>query len=179
MVATYCEYCSGWKSYHPLSWLDTVTWRDFCWLNYIQIKLELKIRNISNQKNKKKSNSGAEGCDMNILSWVLLNYTRANSIKRRKDVNQGGHVRDFKLSICLNGVGVSLEITSPASWLCKFQLVCRRLQGLTPYVHCMAPADGLCGVHDLMSLHVKTILKAKQHSKWRHKHPRYNKATTC
>ena len=23
---------------------------------------------------------------------------------------------------------------------------------------------------------VKTILKAKQHSKWRHKHPRYNKA---
>ena len=28
---------------------------------------------------------------------------------------------------------------------------------------------------------VKTILKAKQHSKWRHKHPRYNKAdpTTC
>ena len=32
-------------------------------------------------------------------------------MKRRKDVNQEGHLRDFKLCICLNGVGVSSEIT--------------------------------------------------------------------
>ena len=50
-------------------------------------------------------------------------------MKRRKDVNQGGHLRDFKLCICLNGVKVSLEVTSPASCLCRLQLVCRRLNG--------------------------------------------------
>ena len=71
-------------------------------------------------------------------------------MKRRKDVNQGGHLRDFKLRICLNGIEVSSEITSPASCLCKLQLVCRRLHELTPYVHCMAPADGLYWVQVLM-----------------------------
>ena len=66
-------------------------------------------------------------------------------MKRRKDVNQGGHLRDFKLCICLNGVGDSLEIISTASCPCKLQLVCRRLQELTPYVHCIAPVNGLYG----------------------------------
>ena len=84
-------------------------------------------------KNMRINNSGAEDSDMNILSWVSLTYTRVNTMKRRKHVNQGGHLRDFKLRICLNGVGVSLGITSPASCLCKLQLVCRRLQELTPY----------------------------------------------
>ena len=73
-------------------------------------------------------------------------------MKRRKDVNQGGHLRDLKLGICLNGVGVSSNITSPASCLYELQLVCRKLQELTPYVHCMAPAGGLHGVLVLMSL---------------------------
>ena len=99
----------------------------------------------------KKNNSGTEGNDLNILSWVLLTYTRVNTMKRRKDVNQGVHLRDFKLCICLNGVGVSSEIIAPASCFCKLQLVCRRLQELTPNVHCMAPADGLYGVQVLVS----------------------------
>ena len=72
--------------------------------------------------------------------------------KRKKDVNQRGHLKDFKLCIHLNGVGISSEITSPASCHCKTQLVCRRLQELTPYVHSMAPADRLYGVQILMSL---------------------------
>ena len=82
----------------------------------------------------------------------IVKYTRINTMKIRKDVNQVGHLRDFKLGICLNGIGVSSEITSPASCLCKLQLVCRRLQELTLYVHCMAPVDGLYGVQVLMSL---------------------------
>ena len=72
-------------------------------------------------------------------------------MKRRKDVNQGGHLRGFKLCICLNRIGVSSKITSPASYLCKLQMVCRKLKELTPYVHYMAPADGLFGVQVLMS----------------------------
>ena len=71
------------------------------------------------KKNRKKNNSSVEGSDLNIMSWVLLTFTRVNTMKRRKDVNQGGHLRDFKLCICLNGAGVSSEITSPASCLCK------------------------------------------------------------
>ena len=82
----------------------------------------------------------------------IVNLHKSKHDEEKKNVNQGGHVRDFKLCVCLNGVGVSSEITSPASCLCKPQLFCRRLQELTPYVHCMAPADGLYGVQVLMSL---------------------------
>ena len=118
-------------------------------------------------------------------------------MKIRKDENQG-HPRDFKLCICLNGVGVSSEIIPPPPstpphfpltttalknltlkaarhWVVNLilrcrcclgdhftrvlpvqQLACRRLQELTPYVHCMTPADGLYGVQVLMPpLHCK------------------------
>ena len=72
-------------------------------------------------------------------------------MKRRRYINQEEHLRDFKLYICLNGVGVSSKIASTVSCLCKPQLVCRRLQELTPYVHIMAPANGFYGVQVLMS----------------------------
>ena len=51
----------------------------------------------------KKINNGAEGSDLNILSCALLSYTRVNTMKRIKYVNQGGHLRYSKLCICLNG----------------------------------------------------------------------------
>ena len=62
----------------------------------------------------KKNNSGAEQSDMSIV-----NLHKSKHNEEKKDVNQGGLLRNFKLRICLNGVGVSSEITSPASFLCK------------------------------------------------------------
>ena len=89
----------------------------------------------------------------------IVNLPKSKQDEECKDVNQGRHLRDFKLCICLNGVGINSKVTSSASCLCKLQLVCRRLQELTPYVHCMAPADGLCGVQVLMSpLHCRQSL---------------------
>ena len=151
MVATHCEHCSVWKAYHPLSWLDTVTWRDFCWFNCVQIKFKLNIRNTSNQKyEEKQQRCWRPWSKHSVMSIVKIHKSKQD--EEWKDVNQGGHLRDFKLCICLKGVGISSKITSSASCLCKLQLDCRRLQELTPYVHCMAPADGLYGVQVLMSL---------------------------
>ena len=70
-------------------------------------------------------------------------------MKIRKDANHGGHLRDVKLCICLNGVGVGSEITSPALAFAFHS--CGRLQELTPYVHCVAHANGLYGVQVLVS----------------------------
>ena len=39
----------------------------------------------------KKTNSGDEGCELNILPWVFLTYMRVNTMKTGQDVNQGGH----------------------------------------------------------------------------------------
>ena len=82
----------------------------------------------------------------------IVNLHKSKDDEEKKGVNEGGHLRDFKLRICLNEVGVSSEITSTAFCLCKTQLVCKRLQELTPYIRCMAPADRLDGVQVLMSL---------------------------
>ena len=57
----------------------------------------------------------------------IANLHKSKHDKEKKDANQVGHLRDFKLCICLNVVGGSMEITSPASCLCKPQLVCMRL----------------------------------------------------
>ena len=51
----------------------------------------------------------------------IVNLHKSKHDEEKKDVNQGGHLRDFELRICLTWVGVSFDIGSPAFCFCKPQ----------------------------------------------------------
>ena len=70
----------------------------FFWLNYIQIKFTLKTRNISNKKyEEKQQRRWWQWSEHSVTGSVNLHKSKHD--EEKKDVNQEGHLRDFKLWI--------------------------------------------------------------------------------